>query len=47
MGGVGERSIGGGGGESGLREETVIQGEDRKVFAIPLVAKGMSVLSDC
>lgn len=44
MGGIGDRSIGGGDGEGRLREEAVIQGEDREVFAVPLVTEGVSVL---
>jgi len=44
MGGIGDRNIGGGDGEGRLREETVIQGEDRKVFTVPLVTEGMSIL---
>lgn len=47
MGGVGERSIRGGDGEGGLGEWAVIKGEDRKVLAVPLIAKGMSVLGCC
>ena len=44
MGSVGERCTGGCGGEGRLREKAVVQGEYRKVFTVPLVAEGMSIL---